>query len=168
MNEIVLKNTLYLLKPNILMREFNMIYIAIDGDDIHQKFEKCLLESDEKNIFRTSTEITNTIDRIIDHLQHESLKIVFSAGDCILCKCDAVDLIDLSNYLDKIGNTNTVSVGIGDTLEKTYVAFKYARSIGKNSIVKYTLNNKLEVFDLNTVVPHSSCSAEGFTPCLVE
>lgn len=140
-----------------------MIYIAIDGDDIHQKFEKCLLENDETNITRTST-----IDKIVDYLQHESLKIVFSAGDCILCKCKAVDLIDLCNYLDKIGNVNTVSVGVGDTLEKTYVAFKYARSIGRNRIVIYTLSNKLEVFDLNTIVPHSSCSVEGLTPCLVE
>ena len=145
------------------MREFNLIYIAIDGDDIHQKFEKCLLENDETNITRTST-----IDKIVDYLQHESLKIVFSAGDCILCKCKAVDLIDLCNYLDKIGNVNTVSVGVGDTLEKTYVAFKYARSIGRNRIVIYTLSNKLEVFDLNTIVPHSSCSVEGLTPCLVE
>mgnify|MGYP000853106126 CR=1 FL=1 len=168
MKEIILKNTLYPLKPNILMREFNMIYIAIDGDDIHQKFEKCLLQNDETNISRTGTDITNTIDRIIDHLRHENLKIVFSAGDCILCKCDAVDLIDLSNYLEKIGNTNTVSVGIGDTLEKTYIAFKYARSVGKNSIVKYTSNNKLETFDLNTAVSHSSCFAEGLTPCPVE
>jgi hypothetical protein len=70
--------------------------------------------------------------------------------------------------LEKIGNTNTVSVGIGDTLEKTYIAFKYARSIGKNSIVKYTSNNKLETFDLNTAVSHSSCFAEGPTPCPVE
>jgi len=70
MKEIILKNTFYPLKPNILMREFNMIYIAIDVDDIHQKFEKCLLQNDETNISRTGTDITNTIDRIIDHLRH--------------------------------------------------------------------------------------------------
>jgi hypothetical protein len=145
-----------------------LIYIAIDGDDIDQKFEKCLLENDETNIFRTSTQITSTIDKIIDYLQHESLKIIFSAGDCILCKCEAVDLIDLCNYLGKIGTVNTVSVGVGNTLEKTYVAFKYAKSIGNNRIVLYTLSNKLEVFDLNIIVPHSSCFAEGLTPCLVE
>lgn len=145
-----------------------MIYIAIDGDDINQKFEKCLLENDETNIFRTSMSITNAIDKVMDYLQHENLKILFSAGDCILCKCDAVDLIDLSNYLDKIGNTNTISVGIGDTLEKTYIAFKYSRSIGKNSIVKYTFNNKLEVFELNTFSPHSAYFAEGLNLCLTE
>lgn len=127
-----------------------------------------MLENDETNIARTSTQITSTIDKIIDYLQHESLKIVFSAGDCILCKCKAIDLIDLCNYFDKIGKVNTVSVGFGDTLEKTYVAFKYAKSIGRNRIVIYTLSNKLEVFYLNTVVPHSSCSAEGLTPCLAE
>lgn len=150
------------------MGVFNTIYIAIYGDDIHQKFEKCLLENDETNIIRTSAEITNTIDKIIGYLQHENLKIVFSAGDCILCKCEAVDLIDLCNYLGKVGNVNTLSVGVGDTLEKTYVAFKYAKSIGGNRIVLYTLSNKLEVFDLNITVPHSSCFAEGLTPCLVE
>ncbi|WP_367344085.1 mCpol domain-containing protein [Methanomethylovorans sp.] len=91
-----------------------MIYIAIDGDNIHHKFEKCLLQNDEKNIIRTSMEITNTIDRVINHLQHEKMKIVFSAGDLILCKCDAVDLIELSNYLERM--SNAVSVGIGDTL----------------------------------------------------
>ena len=132
------------------------------------KFEKCLLENDETNIFRTSTRITSTIDKIIDYLQHESLKIIFSAADCILCKCETVDLIDLCNYLGKIGNVNTVSVGVGNTLEKTYVAFKYAKSIGNNRIVLYTLSNKLEVFNLNIIVPHSYCLAEGLTPCLVE
>jgi ribonucleotide reductase alpha subunit len=150
------------------MGEFNLIYIAIDGDNIHQKFEKCLLENDEMNIIRTSAQITSTIDKIIDYLQHEGLKIVFSAGDCILCKCKAVDLINLCNYLDKIRNVNTVSVGVGDTLEKTDVVFKYAKSIGRNRIVIYTLSNKLEVFDLNTVAPHSSCSVKCLTPCLAE
>ena len=48
------------------------------------------------------------------------------------------------------------------------IAFKYARSTGRNIIVKYTFNNKLEAFDLNTVAQHSSCFAEGSDMCPVQ
>lgn len=126
-----------------------MIYIGIDGDDVGTKIEKSLLENDEINVARISKEITSSINKTTNYLKVLNFEIIFSAGDDILCKGEAIEIDDLSNYLAEIKNTNTFSVGIGNTLEKTYVALKYAKSIGKNKIVKYTENNKLEVFNSN-------------------
>ena len=126
-----------------------MIYIGIDGDNIGIKIEKSLLENDEINVARISEEMTSSIKKITNYLKVLNFEIIFSAGDDILCKGEFIEIANLSNFLAEIKNTNTFSVGIGNTLEKTYVALKYAKSIGKNKIVKYTENNELEVFNLN-------------------
>lgn len=126
-----------------------MIYIGIDGDNVGTKIEKSLLENDEINVARVSEEITNSVKKITNYLKIINFKIIFSTGDDILCKGESIEIDKLSDFLAEIKNTNTFSVGIGNTLEKTYVALKYAKSIGKNKIVKYTENNKLEVFNLN-------------------
>lgn len=126
-----------------------MIYIGIDGDNVGTKIEKSLLENDEINVARVSEEITSSVIKITNYLKIINFKIIFSTGDDILCKGESIEIDNLSDFLAEIKNTNTFSVGIGNTLEKTYVALKYAKSIGKNKIVKYTENNKLEVFNLN-------------------
>lgn len=126
-----------------------MIYIGIDGDNVGNKIEKSLLENDEINVAKVSEEITSSVNKITKYLKIINFKIIFATGDDILCKGESIEINKLSDFLAETKNTNTFSVGIGNTLEKTYVALKYAKSIGKNKIVKYTENNKLEVFNLN-------------------
>ncbi|MEW6456730.1 MAG: mCpol domain-containing protein [Acidobacteriota bacterium] len=122
-----------------------MIYIALDGDDVGRHIEKFLIENKEQDVAELSEQITNTVQEITAYLRSIDFEVIFSAGDSILCKGGSIDIRKLSNYLAKTNKVCTFSVGIGNTLEKTYVALKYAKSRGKNTIVKYSENDQLEI-----------------------
>lgn len=122
-----------------------MIYVALDGDDVGEKIERSFIENDERNIANISKEVTNAIQKIADYLQHIGFEIIFYAGDSILCKGKEIDAQELSDYLSQTDGICTFSIGIGNTLEKTYIALRYAKSNGKNKLVRYGENNQLEI-----------------------
>lgn len=126
-----------------------MMYIALDGDDAGRKIEKYLIENKERDVAELSKQITNDVQEITAYLQRFGFEIIFSAGDSILCKGESVDIRTLSNYLAKKNKICTFSVGIGNTLEKTYVALKYAKSGGKNTIVNYNEHDQLVLQQIN-------------------
>lgn len=119
------------------------MYIALDGDDVGRHIEKYLIENKERDVAELSEQITKTVQEITVYLQRIGFEIIFSAGDSILCKGKSIDIRKLSYYLASKNKICTFSVGIGNTLEKTYVALKYAKSDGKNTIVNYNENNQL-------------------------
>lgn len=124
-----------------------MIYVALDGDDIGDSIRRYFLENDEKNIAKKSKEVVAVTKRIRNYLKDLNFKIIFCAGDDILSKGESIDINEFSNFLMQTRDTCTFSVGIGNTLERTYVALRYAKSIGKNKIVKYNGKDRLEIFD---------------------
>jgi hypothetical protein len=121
------------------------MYIGLDGDNVGTKIEKCLIENNEQEVGRLSKEITDTKDKITDYLRSLNFEIIFSAGDDILGKGDSIDIKRLTEFLLDVEGECSFSAGIADTLAKTYVALKYAKSIGKNAIVKYNQEEKLEI-----------------------
>jgi len=124
---------------------FRLIYVGLDGDDIGKKIEKCLLENDEKEAARLSQEVINTKDKIDEYLRSLNFEIIFSAGDDILSKGNSIDIEKLKEFLLNVEDECSFSAGIANTMAKTYVALKYAKSIGKNVIVKYNQEDKLEI-----------------------
>ena len=124
-----------------------MIYVALDGDDIGNDIRRYFLENDEEKIAQKSNEVVHITSKITSYLQDQNFVIVFCAGDDILSKGDLIDETKLSNFLSLFKTKCTFSVGIGNSLEKTYIALRYAKSIGKNKIVRYSENGQLEVFD---------------------
>jgi len=120
-----------------------MIYIALDGDDVGRHIEKLIIENKERDVAELSKQITHTVQEITTYLQRIGFEIIFSAGDSILCKGESINIWELFNYLAKTNKICSFSVGTGNTLEKTYVALNYAKSVGKNSIVRYNENNQL-------------------------
>jgi len=124
-----------------------LIYVALDGDDIGNDIRRYFLENDEENIAKKSKEVVVVTERIRNYLTDLNFEIVFCAGDDILSKGETIDIKEFSNFLVQIEDTCTFSVGIGNTLERTYVALRYAKSIGKNKIVKYNGRDRLEVFN---------------------
>jgi len=123
-----------------------LIYVALDGDDIGDSIRRYFLENDEENIAKKSKEVVAVTKRIRNYLNDLNFKIIFCAGDDILSKGESIDINEFSNFLMQIQDTCTFSVGIGNTLERTYIALRYAKSIGKNKIVKYNGKDRLEVF----------------------
>ena len=124
-----------------------MIYIALDGDDIGDSIRRYFLENDEINIAKKSKEVVAVTKKIRNYLEDLNFKIIFCAGDDILSKGESIDIKEFSNFLMQTQDTCTFSVGIGYTLEKTYIALRYAKSIGKNKIVEYNEKGKLEIFN---------------------
>lgn len=123
-----------------------MMYIGIDGDDIGKKIERYLLESNENLVQEMSDTISLLINEITSYLKNEGASIIYSRGDNILCKYNndthhfkiSIDIIDkLYDFLFNLDINITFSVGISDSLKDTYIALKYAKSIGKNCLVIY-------------------------------
>ena len=139
-----------------------MIYVALDGDDIGNDIRRYFLENDEENIATKSKEVVAVAERIRNYLNDLNFEIIFCAGDDILSKGELINIEEFSNFLMRLEGTCTFSVGIGNTLERTYIALRYAKSIGKNKIVMYNLRDRLEIFnpksDLRTNFSHSSSS----------
>ncbi|MDI9395692.1 MAG: mCpol domain-containing protein [Euryarchaeota archaeon] len=123
-----------------------LIYIGLDGDDIGKKIERCLIENNEREAARLSKEITNSKDKIADYFSSLGFEIIFSAGDDILTKGTSISIEDLTEFLQNVEGECSFSVGIANTLTKTYVALKYAKSIGKNVIVEFNQEDKLKIY----------------------
>lgn len=125
-----------------------MIYVALDGDDIGDRIRRYFLENDEEKIEKKSKEVVDVTENISNHLENLNFRIIFCAGDDILSKGESIDIDNFSKFLLQFEDTCTFSVGISDTLERTYIALRYAKSIGKNKIVNYNSSGKLDVFPL--------------------
>ncbi len=111
-------------------------YISLDGDDIGNKIAKCYLENDEAKLTRTIHELNSILTQIRDYLNFRGFEIIFFAADGIACKGLDLDLLAFSQHLQKVGKPMySFSVGIGDDLQSSFIALKYAKSIGKNTIV---------------------------------
>ncbi len=123
------------------------MYVALDGDDIGNDIRRYFLENDEEKIAKKSREVVDITDEIKDYLKNLNFKIIFCAGDDILSKGESIDIKVFSNFLSQVGTACTFSVGIGPTLERTYIALRYAKSIGKNKIVRCNGSGQLEVFE---------------------
>ncbi|HEY5122393.1 MAG TPA: mCpol domain-containing protein [Ignavibacteria bacterium] len=126
-----------------------MIYVALDGDDVGDHIRRYFLENDEESVAQKSNEVVEITKKLSNYLENLNFKIVFCAGDDILSKGESIDIDDFSKFLIQFEDKCTFSVGIGETLERTYIALRYAKSIGKNKIVNYNSSGKLNVFALH-------------------
>ena len=111
-----------------------MIYIGIDGDDIGRKLEECFFDNNEDLIKTLSGLVDNSLKKISLFLQKMKMQIIFCSGDSLLCKGEEFEFEKLHDFLKKEKDIN-FSVGIGNSMFKTYIALKYAKVSGKNRIV---------------------------------
>jgi hypothetical protein len=126
-----------------------MIYMGLDGDDVGRNLERYFIENDEFHLSELSNKISKSINSLTEFLRTLGYDIIFVAGDNILCKGENIDIEALLNYLGSFNGPCTFSGGIGKTIEQTYLALKYAKSVGKNSLVRCDGNNNFEIFRFN-------------------
>lgn len=116
-----------------------MKFIYIDGDNIGLKIEQSFLNNDEKKLSEINLMVANAIKNITSYLLSEKQEIIFSGADGIISKGSNINLSDL---LKNVRNTDvnlTFSIGMGYTLNDSYIALRYAKSYNKNIAV--TLEN---------------------------
>lgn len=114
------------------------IYISIDGDDTGNKIAISYLENNEEKLSKVIQDLHDMLSRLQEYLRNLGFEIIFCAADGIACKGQSINLEEFSKYLKKVGQpTYTFSAGIGDDLQSSYFALKYAKAFGKNTSVIY-------------------------------
>lgn len=112
-----------------------MRYVGIDGDNIGNKLELCLLKNDEIGVRLLSKEVEGILLSFSQQLKALGMEIIFCSGDSLLCKGENINL----NYLSKLvrieKNSIKFSAGVGYTVKDAYIALKYAKASGKDKLV---------------------------------
>lgn len=111
------------------------IYISVDGDDTGNKIAKSYLENDEVALARIIQELNSFLTQICEYLELIGFEIIFCAADGIACKGSTLDVDDFVHHIRTIRKPDyTFSVGIGNDLQTSYLALKYAKAVGKDKI----------------------------------
>ena len=141
-------------------------FIAIDGDDVGKILEKYILLNDILAIREISSRIESILEQFENKLNSafkddREYSIILHGGDNVLFSVSDGNLKRalwlISNYFFSSKLVFTVSVGVAMSPRDSYVALKFAKSIGKNVIVSYE-NSSFRIVDptkyLNQSEPH--------------
>lgn len=112
-----------------------MKFIYIDGDNIGLKIEQSFLNNDEKKLSEINAMVTNAVKNISTYLLTRKQEIIFSGADGIICKGNNIDLSELLKVVRDVDMNLTFSIGMGNTLNDSYIALRYAKSHNKNIAV---------------------------------
>lgn len=111
-----------------------MIYITIDGDDIGQMITSSYLKNDIERLSRINHMVNEKTNLISEYLKSQGFHIIFCAADGVagyteLSSIDEVALFDSIKYI--AAPELHFSVGVGATLQESYIALISAKSSGK-------------------------------------
>lgn len=112
-----------------------MKFIYIDGDNIGLKIEQSFLNNDEKKLSEINAMVTNAVKNISTYLLTTKQEIIFSGADGIISKGNNINLSELLKIVRNVDKNLTFSIGIGNTLNDSYIALRYAKSYNKNIAV---------------------------------
>lgn len=112
-----------------------MKFIYIDGDNIGLKIEQSFLNNDEKKLSEVNAMVTNAVQNISTYLLKTKQKIIFSGADGIIAKGNNINLSELLKVVRNADKNLTFSIGMGNTLNDSYIALRYAKSYNKNIAV---------------------------------
>src|SRR5687767_747743 len=109
-----------------------MYYIYIDGDDIGLEIEKSFIENDETSLIQINKEMNSVTREMSEYMINAGFSVLFLGADGIICKGESVNIKELSSYIKKFSHQFTFSIGVGNNLRDSFVALRYAKSIGKD------------------------------------
>ena len=116
-------------------------YLIGDGDDIRNRMEFYLLNSDFNAVSHFSKNLVDSIDIIKEiAMSKMNAKIIYAAGDDILFRVDKNDyqrthleyITDI--FLKNTGST--ISFGVGENIEAAFLNLRRAKASGKGKIVE--------------------------------
>lgn len=107
-------------------------FIAIDGDDIGTELRSYIVNNDVEGAARFSVGLDNYFQDLSVWLGRRELNIVFCGGDSILAYSDFFE----NSIVEELPQGFCpISVGIGDSAEKAYLALQTAKARGKSQAV---------------------------------
>jgi len=113
------------------------VYIAVDGDDIGNHIEYLMLSNKRDALMEFSLKYKEGMDWFIRKIV-ESMRatIILAGGDNVLLSSNnemfSVSRLEelRSEFQKRVGHT--LSIGIGDSIRRAYLALKLAKTSGKN------------------------------------
>jgi len=125
----------------MLKSEKKYIYIIGDGDNIRDRIEFYLLNSDFNKVTQFSKNLIECIDIIKEiAIRRMNAEIIYAGGDDVLFRIDKnhyqrSHLEEIMNIFRK--NTgNTISFGVGENIEVAFLNLRRAKASGKGKIVE--------------------------------
>lgn len=119
----------------------NRLYILGDGDDVLHRIEFYLLSGDLVNVSRFSSSVVGAIDSVKAFVAATmGAEVVYGGGDDIFFHVPAAkyhrsDLEEASARFRQLTG-NTISFGVGTTIEQAYLNLRRAKASGKGAIVE--------------------------------
>ena len=119
----------------------NRLYILGDGDDVLHRIEFFLLSGDLVNVSRFSNSVVGAIDSVKAFVAATmGAEVVYGGGDDIFfhlpsAKYHRSDLEEASARFRQLTG-NTISFGVGTTIEQAYLNLRKAKASGKGAIVE--------------------------------
>jgi len=130
----------------------NMIYVAMDGDNIGASVERAVMTNDLAKVVDCSTTIKEGQELLRSFAAKNQGIVYVDGGDDIsfMLPQDKESLLEKlrSDYKSKTGYT--ITVGIGKSMSEAVIAMVYGKLTGKDKLVTYTEEVKKEYTSLNT------------------
>ena len=118
------------------MKEVNLKYISIDGDDIGRKITSLYLSNNEEQLRKLSANLKESTSKVAEFLSREGFDIIFCAADGVVASTRKEQ--NYQGIFEEISSLSpeniTYSAGVGDSLQNSYVALLSAKSNGKNCL----------------------------------
>ena len=119
------------------------LYIAIDGDDVGRRLEYYMIINDSVSLTTFAENFHSSMVWLEDRLIHLfNARILFSGGDNLLAEISSqpefFHLLSTLHLQFAQKSTNTLSVGVGNSLREAYFALKIVKASGKNCIKVYS------------------------------
>lgn len=118
-----------------------LMYLAIDGDDVGNQIEYHILKNEALELTDFSKIYLNAMTWLKQTmLQLNNTEIILSGGDNLLLALPgSIDVSQIENIRLQFSSqvNSTLSMGIGNSLQEAHIALKYAKVSGKNQLCKF-------------------------------
>lgn len=127
----------------------NVIYLAVDGNNIGKMLEKYILLNDFCELSSFSQKISNKVKLLVQIVKNHSGEVLLAGGDNVLAKIDAENVNSILEKINQLQeNDLQFAVGLGETAINAYLALKYSKSIiAKNEI--YYNGSSFDTYKIN-------------------
>jgi hypothetical protein len=110
-------------------------YLAIDGDDIGNFIELCMVKENAKGLRSFSSTVESILSQISGAINDNPLiEVIMQGGDSILLSLPESEIASVMEEVRSAtqGSSITFSGGYGRTMREAYLALRVAKATGKN------------------------------------
>lgn len=117
-----------------------MIYVAVDADDIGEKIGNAVLENDTEKLSFLSHNINSGVQVFAQWARYQGGKVISSGSDEAILQVPLESLEQLEKIRQAYFNETgfTVSIGVGQKVSDAAKALIYAKMNGKDQISEYS------------------------------